>query len=133
MIAARKRKAQRLRDVQQDLQRLEEMRLAGLKGRQSDIAVMREELAATLNGDETLREIALPMIVKRLKLLGEESVRVDNEIERRSQLLRTLAGRTKQADRLLRALEQRHERIMSDKELLDMIERALRSDDASLP
>jgi hypothetical protein len=133
MIAARKRKAQRLLDVQQDLQRLEEMRVAGLKSRQNEIAVAREELAVTLNGDESLREIALPMIVKRLKLLGEESVRVDTEIHRRSQMLLALAGRTKQAERLLRALEQQHERAMSDKELLDMIERALRSDDASLP
>jgi hypothetical protein len=73
------------------------------------------------------------MIVKRLKLLGEESVRVDTEIHRRSQILLALAGRTKQAERLLRALEQQYERAMSDKELLDMIERALRSDDASLP
>ena len=51
----------------------------------------------------------------------------------KSDALRELATRTKFAERLVRNYEQQHGRIVAEKELMDIIERTLRSGDASLP
>ncbi len=134
MLKARMNKARRLLDVQQDLQRLEEERLANVKRRQTEISTMQEEMIATLNGDSGLQGLFTPVIVKRLQSLGEETLRLDKELERRSQSLRAIATRTKYAERIVRNYEQQHAKMAADKELMDIIERALRiDDDASLP
>lgn len=133
MVKVRLQKAKRLLDVQRSLQRLEEDRVTGLKGRQSELAAMQEEIVGALSGDEGLQGLFTPVIVRRLKVLSEESVRVGEELDRRSNALRALATRTKFAERLVRTYEQQHNRAMSDKELMDVIERLIRVDDASLP
>ncbi len=128
MIEARRRKARRILDVQQDLQRLEEERLAALKSRKAGLASLQEEAVASLQG------VFAAVAIKRLKSLGEESLRLDTEIERRSHSLRVLATRTKYAERLVRNYDQQCDRIAAEKDLMDIIERALRNgDDASLP
>lgn len=133
MVKSRLQKAKRLLDVQRSLQRLEEERVAGLKGRQSDLAARQEEVVGALSEDEGLQGLFTPVIVRRLKSLGEETVRVTEELERRSKSLLTLAARRKYAERLVRAYQQQHSRAVADKELIDVIERLLRVDDASLP
>lgn len=133
MVKVRLQKAKRLLDVQRSLQRLEEDRVTGLKGRQSELAAMQEEVVGALSDDEGLQGLFTPVIVRRLKSLSEESVRVTEELDRRSNALRALATRTKFAERLVRAYEQQHTRAVSDKELIDVIERLIRADDASLP
>lgn len=133
MVKSRLQKAKRLLDVQRSLQRLEEERVAGLKGRQSDLAAKQEEVVGALSEDEGLQGLFTPVIVRRLKSLGEEAVRVTEELERRSKSLLTLAARRKHAERLVRAYQQQHSRAVADKELIDAIERILHADDASLP
>lgn len=133
MVKSRLQKAKRLLDVQRSLQRLEEERVAGLKVRQSDLAARQEEVVGALSEDEGLQGLFTPVIVRRLKSLGEETVRVSEELERRSKSLLTLATRRKHAERLVRAYQQQHSRAVADKELIDVIERLLRVDDASLP
>ncbi|MEI9899769.1 MAG: hypothetical protein WDN31_06040 [Hyphomicrobium sp.] len=133
MIKARMRKAQRLLDVQQDLQRLEEERIAGLKRRQAELAALQEETIGALGDDGGPQGLFISVIVKRLKALAEEALRVDEDLQRRSRALRALATRTKYAERLVRNYEQQHDKVVAERDLMDVIERALRIDDASLP
>jgi len=133
MIEARLQKARRLLDLHRNLKQLEEQRIAGLQSRQAELEALQEETAASLNADEGLRSLFLPVIVRRLKSLSEESRRVAEELERRSRALRTLAGRTKFAERLSRTYEQEQAKARAQKELIEIIERVARPDDASLP
>ncbi len=133
MIEARLRKAKRLLDVQMDMQRLEEEHIAGLKRRRDELAAEQQETLDALGSDGGLQGLFMSVIVKRFKTLGEEATRVDSELLARSDALRELATRTKFAERLVRNYEQQHGRIVAEKELMDIIERTLRSGDASLP
>ena len=133
MIKARLEKAKRLLDLSCDLQRLEEERLARLRNRQAEIATQQEELVGSLNSDASLQGLLMPVIVRRLKGLGDEATLVEQDIERRTSALRGLATRTKYAERLSRNYQQQHTRIEGEKELLDVIERILRTDGARLP
>jgi hypothetical protein len=133
MPAARLAKARRLLDLNKDLQRLEEHRVAGLRNRQAELAALQEEIFNALSGDGGLQGLFTPMIVRRLKALGEESVRIADELERRSAALLAIAARTKHAERLSRTYEQEHSRAQAARELRDIIERVVRGDNASLP
>lgn len=133
MIEQRVRKSRRLLAVQQDLQRIEEERIASLKRRQAELSTLQEEAIGALSSDEALQGVFTPVIVKRLQSLGEEKLRIDAEMERRLQILRAAATRTKYAEKLARGYEQQRAKTVSEKELMDVIERALRIDDASLP
>lgn len=133
MIEARLKNARRLLDLHKGLQRLEEERITGLRSRQAELAALQGELCGSLNTDEGPQGLFVPVIVRRLKSLSEESVRVAEELERRSRALSVLASRTKCAERLSRTYEQRHARARAEKELLDVIERITRPEGASLP
>jgi len=133
MIKARMEKAKRLLDLSRDLQRLEEDRLVRLRNRQAEIATQQEELVGSLNSDGGLQGLLMPVIVRRLKALGDEAVLVEQDIERRASALRGLATRTKYAERLSRGYEQQNKRMEAQRDLLDVIERILRNDNASLP
>ena len=132
MTEARMRKAQRLHNVQKSLQRLEEDRISMLRGRQVELASLQEQIVGALNSDGA-QDLLVSAIVRRLKSLSEESVRLAAELERRYQILRTIAPRTKCAERLSNTYEQQHERTQAEKELRDIIERIAHSEYASLP
>jgi hypothetical protein len=133
MIEARMKKAQRLHRIHKNLQRLEEERIVGLRRRQAELAAQQEETVNSLNSDGELQSMFMPMIVRRLKALREEAGRVDDEIERRLRALQGIAARTKYAERLSDNYDQQRARAREAKELHDVIERATRSKDASLP
>ena len=133
MTEARMKKARRLHDVQKGLQRLEEERIAVVRSRQAELASLQEEIIGSLNSDGRIQDLLLPLIVRRLKSLSEESTRLAVELERRYHALRTIATRTKCAERLSHTYEQQHARASAEKELRDIIERIAQSDYASLP
>jgi len=133
MVKARLEKAKRLLDLSRDLQRLEEDRLVQLRNRKAEIAVQQEELIGSLDSDTSLQGLLMPVIVRRLKGLGDEAMLVEQDIERRTSSLRSLATRTKYAERLSRNYQQQHTRMEGEKELLDVIERVLRTTGARLP
>ena len=132
MTEARMRKAQRLHNVQKSLQRLEEDRISVLQNRQAELSSLKEEIVGALNSDGAA-DLLVSAIVRRLKSLNEESMRLAAELERRYQSLRTIAPRTKCAERLSNTYEQQHERALAEKELRDIIERIAHSEYASLP
>jgi len=132
MIKQRLNKARRVLEVQQDLQRLEEVRVAGLRSRQAEIAASREELVATLSNEAMPRQLLLDAIVRRLKRLSEEEVKVAKELERCSELLRQHASRAKCAERRSRDYEQQDAKARADKELQEVVDRVGRPGDASL-
>jgi hypothetical protein len=133
MTGARLQKAQRLHDVQKALQRLEEERIAVMRNRQAELASLQEEIVGSLNADERIQDLLVPVIVRRLKSLSAESTRLAAELERRYNALRMIASRTKCAKRLSQTCEQQHARALAEKELRDIIERIAQSDYASLP
>lgn len=129
MIKQRLKKAKRLHDVQESLQQIEEERIAGLRARKSDIARQQNDIVTALTADAGLERL----YVGRLKSLSEEIVRVDKEIEFRQRTLLAVATRTKLAERLVRNYQQQDAKIDAEKQLLDIIDRIARGDDASLP
>ncbi len=133
MTKERLNKARRLLQVQTDLKRLEEARIAGLQSRKLEIETLQSELVGALNADEGPPALLIAAVVARLKKLGEETALIAQELEWRTQALREHTGRTKHAERRVRGYEQQHEKGQAQKELLDIIERAIRPDDASLP
>jgi hypothetical protein len=133
MIEARLQKARRLHRIHKSIQRLEEERIAGLRRRQAELAMQQEETVNSLSADGDLQGIFMPMIVRRLKALREEAGRIDAEIERRLRALQGIAARTKYAERLSDNYDEQRERALEQKELRDVIERATRAKDASLP
>lgn len=126
-------KARRLLEVQRGLQRLEEAKIASLRSRQAELAALQEETIGALNTDDGPHERFVTALVRRLRSLSEEAVRISEELERRSIVLRAHAGRSKCAERRSRAYEQQHARARAQKELLEVIERITRPGDASLP
>jgi hypothetical protein len=133
MTEARMRKARRLHDVQKGLQRLEEDRIALVQNRRAELASLREELIGALAAEGGLQDLLVPLIVRRLKSVSEESTQLAAELERRYQALRAIASRTKVAERLSQTCEQQHARAVAEKELRDIIERITQSEHASLP
>ena len=133
MMKARIRKAQRLLELQRGLQRLEEGKIAGLKSRQAELATLQEDLISALNTDDGPQGLLVVAIVRRLRSLGEETALLAEELERRYATLRTHTARAKYAERRSRTCEEQHAKAQAQKELLEVIERALRSENASLP
>jgi hypothetical protein len=133
MAETRMRRARRLLEVQEQLKRLEEARVAGLQLRQSEIAALHEELVSALNRDDGPSGLMVTAIVRRLKSLNEETSRNVEELNRRMAELQIHAGRAKWAERRFRDYEQQVNRIRTQKELLDLIERIITPKDASLP
>ncbi|WP_072370950.1 hypothetical protein [Hyphomicrobium sp. NDB2Meth4] len=129
MIKQRLKKAKRLHDVQESLQQIEEERIARLRARKDDIARQQSEIVSALSADAGLERL----YVGRLKSLSEESTRIDKEIEFRSRTLLAIATRTKFAERLVRNYAQQDAKVDAEKQLLDIIDRIARGDDASLP
>ncbi len=59
--------------------------------------------------------LVMPSVVRRLKTLSEEQVRITSELERRARALQKLASRTKHAQRISRTYEQQHDRAQATK------------------
>ena len=133
MVETRMERARRLLQVQEQLKRLEEARVAGLQLRQSEIAALQEELVSALNRDDGPSGLMVTAIVRRLKSLNEETSRNVEELNGRMAELQIHAGRAKWAERRFRDYEQQVNRIRTQKELLDLIERIITPKDASLP
>jgi hypothetical protein len=133
MIGPRLRKARRLLDVQRGLQRLEEARIAALQGRKAELSALQEELLGALNAEGGPSGLLVDAIVRRLKHLDQEAAGLGEELKRRAAALQEQAGRAKFAERRSRDYEQQHARALADKELLEVIERLIGSEDASLP
>jgi len=129
MVKQRLKKAKRLHDVQESLQQIEEERILRLRARKDDIARQQADIVNALSADAGLERL----YVGRLKSLSEEATRVDKEIEFRSRTLLAIATRTKFAERLVRTYEQQDAKVDAEKQLLDIIDRIARGDDASLP
>jgi hypothetical protein len=129
MTKARIHKAQRLLELQRGLQRLEEGKIAGLKSRQAELATLQEDLITALNADDGPQDCSSSPCAPRN--LGEETAS-RQELERRYATPGP-TGRAKYAERRSRAYEEQHARARAQKELLEVIERAIRSEDASLP
>jgi hypothetical protein len=133
MTQARLRKAKRLLEVQREMQRLEEGRVAALRARQGEIATEQEEIVAALNADEALQGLFVAATARRLKRLSEEETRVTQDVEQRTAALRTQAGRTRYAEKQAEACERELEAAAAKNDLLEIIERSVRAKDASLP
>jgi len=133
MTKARIHKARRLLELQRGLQRLEEGKIAGLKSRQAELVTLQEDLITALNADDGPQGLFVAAIVRRLRSLGDEANLLAAELERRYATMRTHTSRAKYAERRSRAYEEQHAKARAQRELLEVIERAIRSEDASLP
>lgn len=129
----RLRSASRILAVQKQLQRLEERKLADIQSQGMLLKAEEAEILCSLNETDALHGLFVEAMAKRLRGLAEQGARLDTD---RAAVMRRLleqARRRKRAETLHRAVSDAWRREADRRELLDMIERAAGSPDASLP
>jgi hypothetical protein len=116
-------KIHRILDVQQQLHRIEEWRLADLDRALLALAATEQELIRALNEDDALQGLFLDAMARRLRSLGEEASRVGQQRDEQSARLLEHGARKVCAERLAETLDRELARAGDKRNLLDAIER----------
>ena len=122
----------RLFEVQKQLHRAAEARLAILKRQEAEIETETCELIAALNRDDALRGLFLDAAVRRLRALADRGDQLARAREAQAQEALRHGARLKQAERMLSAAAAQARREAEKSLLADIVE-DLASRHASLP
>jgi uncharacterized coiled-coil protein SlyX len=122
-MSAHARKVHRILAVQQQLHRIEQWRLADLRGRLEQLAAAQEDLIAALNEDDALQGLFIDSMARRLQSLSEEASTTGKEKDAQSARLLDQAGRLVCAERLVEAADVTELRSNEKKDLFETIER----------
>jgi hypothetical protein len=122
-MTARARKANRILGVQRQLQRIEEYRLAELRGRLEQLDTDQRELIAALNEDDALQGLFIDGTARRLKSLSEAASKTAEETEAQAARLLEQSGRLVCAERLAEAADRDALRAGERRALTEAIER----------
>lgn len=120
------RRAHRMLALQQQLHRIEEWKLAELRGSLAGLEASQRDLVGALNEDDALQGLFIDALARRLRSLAEEAARVNREAEAQAARLTEHAARKLCAERLVATVDRQTERAIANKELLDIIERLSR-------
>jgi CRP-like cAMP-binding protein len=104
-MTARARKVNRILGVQRQLQRIEEYRLAELRGRLEQLGSDQRELIAALNEDDALQGLFIDSMARRLKSLSDAASKTAAETEAQAARLLEQSGRLACAERLAEAAD----------------------------
>ena len=116
-------KIHRILDVQQQLHRIEEWRLADLDRTLLALAASEQELIRALNEDDALQGLFIDATARRLASIAEQAARVGEEKTAQEQRLLEHAARKLCAERLAEAVDRQVVRAADKTQLLDIIER----------
>ena len=122
-MSAQARKIHRILDVQQQLYRIEEWKLADLERTLERLAASERGVIGALNEDDALQGLFIDAMARRLRSLAEEASRVGQEKEAQAARLLEHAARKICAERLAEAVDRQVVRATDKKLLLDTIER----------
>ena len=116
-------KIHRILDVQQQLHRIEEWRLADLDRTLLALAASEQELIRALNEDDALQGLFIDAMARRLASIAEQAARVGEEKTAQEQRLLEHAARKVCAERLVQAVDREVAQAADKRNLLDAIER----------
>ena len=116
-------KIHRILDVQQQLHRIEEWRLADLDRTLLALAASEQELIRALNEDDALQGLFIDAMARRLASIAEQTARVGEEKTAQEQRLLEHAARKLCAERLAQAVDREVAQAADKRTLLDAIER----------
>ncbi|HEY5829295.1 MAG: hypothetical protein ACAH24_09575 [Hyphomicrobiaceae bacterium] len=116
-------KIHRILDVQQQLHRIEEWRLADLDRTLLALAASEQELIRALNEDDALQGLFIDAMARRLASIAEQAARVGEEKTAQEQRLLEHAARKLCAERLAQAVDREVAQAADKRTLLDAIER----------
>jgi hypothetical protein len=116
-------KVHRILDVQQQLHRIEEWRLADLDRALLALAASEQELIRALNEDDALQGLFIDAMARRLASIAEQAARVGEEKTAQEQRLLEHAARKVCAERLVQAVDREVAQAADKRALLDAIER----------
>jgi hypothetical protein len=116
-------KIHRILDVQQQLHRIEEWRLADLDRTLLALAASEQELIRALNEDDALQGLFIDAMARRLASIAEQAARVGEEKTAQEQRLLEHAARKVCAERLVQAVDREVAQAADKRTLLDAIER----------
>ena len=122
-MSAQARKIHRILDVQQQLYRIEEWKLADLERTLERLEVSQQDVIRALNEDEALQGLFIDAMARRLRSLGEEASRVGQDRDAQSARLLEHGARKVCAERLAETLDRQLARAADKTQLLDVIER----------
>src|SRR6185295_16504834 len=116
-------KMHRILDVQQQLHRIEEWRLADLDRALLALAASEQELIRALNEDDALQGLFIDATARRLASIAEQAARVGKEKTAQEQRLLEHAARKVCAERLAQAVDREVAQAAEKRALVDAIER----------
>ena len=122
-MSAQARKIHRILDVQQQLYRIEEWKLADLERTLERLEASQQDVIRALNEDDALQGLFIDAMARRLRSLGEEASRVGQDKDAQSARLLEHGARKVCAERLAEAVDRQVVRAADKTQLLDIIER----------
>ena len=131
MDQERLRAANRILQVQRQLQGRAEWKLSQLEGQERGLEQAAREVLGALSDDTHLHGLFVPAMAGRLKSLAREAEQVKREKERQAGLLMEQTGKVKRAERIAETLGREALRAGETRQLDELIDR-LASRPASL-
>lgn len=131
MAAGRLRKVRRIVEVQEELHRLAEWRLAHLGRQEDELREQQEELVRSLNGDSALHGLFVANMARSLRRLAAETERVVGAREAQRRRVHDEAMRLKRTERVEKRLERSEREAEEKRDLQAFLEGLANKSDAS--
>jgi len=128
----RLKKIQRVVAVQQRLHQLAELRLAALKREGAEIQLGQEDLVGALNKDDAFHGLFVDAMARRLRVLAREAERVARAREAQHERVLHEAMRLKRTERMAEIVDRAHKAGERRRGFQDLLESIVRND-ASFP
>jgi hypothetical protein len=119
----RARRMRRIFEVQTQLHRLEEVRLAEIERQARDLEEARIEVAHSLGSDSELHGLFVDVMARRLVKLGKEGSALDAAMLQQRAVVLERGSKAKMAEKLAEGLEKQLSQEQQKKLLAEIIER----------
>jgi hypothetical protein len=113
---------ERVVDVQRQLRRMAEVKLAELERRAAALAASRHDLVNALNGDNELHGLFTEAMARRVRSVSTELAELERVKEAQSKRLLDQTSRLKRAERVASSLEKEYEVELEKRNLADLID-----------
>ena len=113
---------ERVVDVQRQLRRMAEVKLAELERRAAALSASRHELVNALNGDNELHGLFTGAMARRVRSVSAELAELERVKDAQSKRLLDQTGRLKRAERVVSSLEKEYEAELEKRNLADLID-----------
>ncbi len=130
-IGKRLKKIDRIMQVQEQLHRAAEWKLANLVRKQSELSEAQEQAIEALNDDGAFHGLFVDAMARRLHMLGSEADRVRQAQSAQTEVVREEALRLKTTERLSEKLGREQRRALEKRSFQELLEGLAAKRDAS--